>query len=111
MRSHCPAKFSTSAWERGSDKHAAHFRFENGRLAQISGTRELQQSIVGNAAPQKEGQARCQFEVADAVHRARRGIAFDPEYELRAGKNALQRARMPASNPPFLRIGPLQKSS
>ena len=56
---------------------------------------QVEQLVVGNAAPQEERQPRRQLDVADAdrPRRARRvgRIALDAEHELRAREDALQR--------------------
>ena len=54
---------------------------------------EREEFFVGNAAPQEEGEARSEFEIADAVSSIRRdvrGIALDAEHELGLEKDPLQ---------------------
>ena len=73
--------------------HAPDFSFEHHRLVQPAGDRHVQQLIVGNAAPQEEGQPRRQLEIADAIRRVRRDagrIRLDAEEEVGAHQHARQ---------------------
>src|SRR6185295_13513720 len=54
----------------GIGEHAPNFALKNRRPAEISGARELQQSIVGNRAPQEKRQPGCQLEIADTANGA-----------------------------------------
>ena len=70
--------------------HAAYLGLERARPAKAAGGRQVQQRLVGNAAPEKEGQARGELHVADRVGSAcpqAGGIAFDSVQEGRAGQD------------------------
>ena len=63
-------------------QHAAHLALEHRRLVELAPRREIEQLIVRNAAPQEEGEARRQVQIADAIRRAGRdagGITLDAE--------------------------------
>ena len=76
-------------------QHATHLPVERGRLPQLPAGRRSEQIVVGNAAPQEEGQTRRQLEIAHAVDVARAdtgGVALDPEQELGTDEHPLDRA-------------------
>ena len=92
--SHCPAKLLTSARDTGIRQHPADLPLAHGRILQPPARRRLQQLVVRDAAPEKEGQARRQLDVADAIHRARRQVrrvGLDPEHEVGTRQDELQR--------------------
>ena len=75
-------------------QHALHLLFENRRVLQLALAGEIQQLIVGNAAPQEERQARSQFQIVDAIRRAGHGIGrigLEAEQEFGARQNELER--------------------
>ena len=87
-------------------QHPAHLPLQLAGAAQLAALGRGQQRLVGDAAPQKEGQARGQLPVAEAVGGARprvRRIELEAEEELRAGQQPPQRgldARLePAARP------------
>ena len=100
--SHCAAKLVTIDAERGSfsirrtccSRTAAFFSWP--RAA------DVQQFVVGDAAPQKKREARGELEVADAEGEPSRicrpalsgveRVALDPEQKLRADQQPLERA-------------------
>src|SRR5205823_7431665 len=51
-------------------EHAAHLLLEHRRIPETALCRDLQQLVVGNAAPEKKRQPRRQLEVAQTVDRA-----------------------------------------
>ncbi len=55
-------------------EHAAHLVLQHSRRAQFSLNRDIQQFVVGNAAPQKERKSRSEFEIANPVRRSVRGV-------------------------------------
>src|SRR5262249_1293694 len=66
-----------------------------GWIAQLLPRREIQQLIVGNAAPQEEREPRCELEIGHAIRRSGRctfGIALDAEREERTRENAFEPA-------------------
>ncbi len=68
-------------------EHAPRLRLEHRGLAQPARLGEVEQLVVGDAAPQEEGQARRELEVADGVALPRRDpgrVALDPQHELGA---------------------------
>ena len=71
--------------------HAPHLRFEHARRAQPAGDRQVQQLVVGNAAPEEERQPARQLEIGDAMRRRRReapaGSLLRAEQERRTGEN------------------------
>ena len=76
-------------------EHPPHLLLEAGRRPQQAGAGRLDQLRVRTGAPQEEGQPRRQIVVGDAVgaRRRRRGCRrpFEPEDELRADEDRLQR--------------------
>ena len=67
---------------RGIGEHAAHLRVEGGLAAKLPALRRVQQFVVGNAAPQKEREARSQFRLRNFL-RAARGGAGRIEFEAK----------------------------
>ena len=68
-------------------QHAPHLALEHRRFAEIAPRGGIQQLLVGNAAPEEEGETRRQFEIADAIRSACRPagrLPFDAEQELGA---------------------------
>jgi hypothetical protein len=51
--------------------HPAHLLLEHGRILQPAGDREIQQFVVGDAAPEEEREPRRQREIADRIDGAR----------------------------------------
>src|SRR5262249_55565973 len=75
-------------------QHAADLLLQNGWIFQLALFRDGQNLVIGNAAPNEEGQPRCQFQIADSMNGSGgeiRGIAFEPENELRIGKHPAKR--------------------
>ncbi len=101
-RSHCPAKLVARLNERRSASIRARLLLELVRPAQPAANRDVQQLIVRDAAPQEEGEPRCQLEIGDAVYvsfarPARRsfsegGVRFDAEQKLRVDQHRAQRS-------------------
>ena len=64
-------------------------------VSQAPAVADLQQLLVRSRAPEEERQARREIEIADAVVLARphapRGVFLEPEEELRAREDRLQR--------------------
>ena len=54
----------------GVGQHAPHLLFENRRTGELSALGEVEQALVGNAAPQEERQARRDFQIAQALRQA-----------------------------------------
>jgi hypothetical protein len=74
-------------------EHATDLPLQDCRLAQPSGAGQIEQLIVGNAAPQEKGEARRQLEIADPIRRVRRSadrVPFDAEQELRTDQHGRQ---------------------
>ena len=75
-------------------QHAPHLLFQHRRILELALAGQGQQLIVGNGAPEKERQARRQFQIADAIRLVRRGvgrIGLKAENEFGAGQDALDR--------------------
>src|SRR4030095_3528333 len=75
-------------------QHSPHLLFEDGRLTQPASHCEVEQFVVWNAAPQKKGQTRSEFQIADAVRpigSSIRGIPLDPDQELRTRQDRPKR--------------------
>ena len=75
-------------------EHPSHLLLEHVRIPEPSARREVNQFVVGNAAPQEERQARGQREIADAMNRSGRKIRWrrlDPEKKLRADQESPKR--------------------
>src|SRR5579883_759941 len=74
-------------------KHAASLPFEHEGITQLALACDAQKLVVGNAAPQKEGKARGQIEIADAMSRRRTGsirVALGADKKFRACEEALE---------------------
>ena len=74
-------------------------------LPEASTDCQIEQLLVGHAAPQEEGQARREFEIGQAVRGSRRNvgrIAFDAEEEVRVGEDALDAELQPGVETPIL---------
>ena len=92
--SHWPVKLATSACGPRIRQHAPHLLLEHGWILQLALRGELDQFVVGNAAPQEERQPRRQLEIADAIALARRPVRqarFSAIDEFRIRQDALQR--------------------
>ena len=50
-------------------QHAPHLLFQHDRFGQLSALGEIEQALVGNAAPQKEREPRGDFEIAQSIGR------------------------------------------
>src|SRR5204863_7100082 len=71
-------------------EHSPHLPLEHAGLMELAANRSLEQLIVRDAAPQEEGKARRQRQIADAINRVRRrssGVLFDSEQELGADQD------------------------
>ena len=104
-RSHCPAKLSTSDEDRGSFHHPLDLPLEHGRVLEFALAGQRDEFVVRSAAPEEVGQARGQFQIADAVsfagtHAGR--SAFEPENEFHVQQCGLQRRSDPAVEGPVL---------
>ena len=75
--SHWPAKFVDERVGLRIGQHPPHLLLEHRRLVQLALRGEVEQLVVGNAAPEEERQPRRQLEIADAVHRAGRDARPD----------------------------------
>ena len=72
---------------------AANLPLEHGRIPEPVPACGLDQLVVGDAAPEKEREARRQLEVAETVgatDRQLRRLTLDAEHELRTGQHTLQ---------------------
>ena len=56
-------------------QHAPHLPIEHAGVVQLAANREIEQLIIGNAAPEEKRQARCELDVGKAV-RLRPACAF-----------------------------------
>ena len=75
-------------------EHAPDLPLEDRRVLEFAARGGIQQLVVGNAAPEKEGEARCQFEIGDAIDGIRRNvrrIALQAEQKSRADEQPLER--------------------
>ena len=74
------------AFARGSASMRRDLLFEHLRLASVRRARDVEQFVVGNAAPEEERQPRRQLEVADrdtpCPGASSGGILLDAEQEL-----------------------------
>ena len=106
--SHSSKKFVTSAVRaRGVGEHPPHLPLEDAGFAQFAADRQVEQLVVGDAAPQKERQTRREFDVGETIRRARRDagrIGFDPEQKIGADQHAA-RARRECRRRSFHRFG------
>ncbi len=50
-------------------QHAPHLLFQDCRSRELSALGQVEQAVVGNAAPQEKGQARGDFHVAQTIGR------------------------------------------
>ena len=79
-------------------QHPPDLALEHGRCVQLPLRRDVEQGVVRNAAPEEEGKARRELEIAHArdLHGLAlsdvEGLAFDSEKKLRADEQAFQRA-------------------
>ena len=88
-------------------QHALNLLLQHDRILQPAAFGEIEQLIVGNAAPQEKRQTRRELEVGDTVYvcfarLARRsfsggGILFDAEQEIRRDEHRLEGTLNPAS--------------
>src|SRR6185369_8614503 len=75
----------------GVREQPAHLRRSHQRIAQATSLREAEEPVVGNAVPEKERQARSERDV-DVVATLPVGVqTLDPEDELRADEETLER--------------------
>ena len=73
-------------------QHPPHFPFEDRRTSELFAFGQVEQPLVGHAAPQEERQPRSDLEIAQAVRRPRgRSIAIDAQQEVRVNEHALER--------------------
>ena len=78
-------------------EHAAHLLFEDRRLGELAALGEIEQPLVGNAAPEEERQPRCQLDVAQTAGRCRRRtcigrrIVLNAQQEIRVDQDPLER--------------------
>ena len=103
--SHCAAKFVHHGFRTRVGQHALDLLLQNLGLLQLAGGGDVQQLVVGDAAPQKERKARGQLEIADRVNgsgsRARR-IALDAIEKLRTDQQAFESPLDAEIEVPFL---------
>ncbi len=106
--SHCPAKLEMSASARGSASMRRTCCCEHSRILQPAPFRQVEQLVVGNAAPQEEREPRRELEIADADRpcpasrapdRARRGTGTPA---TRAAPRARAECRCRSRPPPPL---------
>ena len=97
----------TSACGLRVGQHAAHLRLEHRGLAQAPRRGQVEQRVVGHAAPEEERQARRQLDVADAIGRARRdgraGSSSTRKMNVGLASRRRSASWMPVSKLPFLR--------
>ena len=76
-------------------EHAPHLLIEDAaHRCSLPANRQIEQLIVGNAAPEKERQTRRELDIGQTIGGARRhrvGIGFDAEQEIRADQQPLER--------------------
>ena len=80
-------------------QHPTHLLLEDRGVLQFAPPREVEQLVVRDTAPQKEGQARREREVAHGTASARHHthrVALDSKDELRVGQHPLQRKLQPS---------------
>ena len=65
--SHWPAKFMTNWWARGSASMRLTCALQHRGVLQLALRRQADKLVIGNGAPQKEGQAAGQIQVTDAI--------------------------------------------
>src|SRR5690606_18421508 len=83
-------------------EHARHLGGKHLRPAELAALRDLEQLVVGDAAPDEERQAARELDVADGVGLAGRnalGLRFEPERERRAREYPAERELDPAFEP------------
>ena len=93
--SHCPAKFFTSSCERGSATMRRTCCSSTPGSAKLPLRGQADQLVVRTAAPQEERQARCQFQVADAIGLAGLDVGrtiFGAEHKFRMREDELEPA-------------------
>ncbi len=89
------AKWSTSAFERGSRSMRCTCRSSATGSFSVPANRRRSQLVVWNAAPEKERQPRGQVEIADAIGRTRSHacrLAFDAKQKAGSREDALESA-------------------
>ena len=106
-RIHCEAKLSMSDFDFGSASIRRVCCSSTAGLESSSGNGEVEQRVVGNAAPQEEGQARRKFQVGQADRR-RPGGRFAGTCSMRkmnCGSTSTRASArwIPISKPPSLR--------
>ena len=78
----------------GISQHPVHLLVERGRVAQLASSREIEELVVGNAAPHEERQPRRQLEIAQTIDGARcctDRIALDTKQKLGVDQDAFER--------------------
>ena len=74
-------------------QHPSHLLFQNVRIVEASLHGQLQQRLVGQAAPEKERQARRKLQIAQPIRFPVRitavGIAVDPQQEFGVDEDSL----------------------
>ena len=103
--SHWPAKLVDERLRARIGQHPPRLLLEHRRLVQLALRRQVEQLVVGNAAPEEERQARRQLEVADPIG----AVPAAPPAGANSVRNrndGLTRMRcsassMPASKPPL----------
>src|SRR5262245_29280533 len=81
------AKVRHQSARTGVGEHSTRLSFEHSGFFEFSRNGGIQQLIVRNTAPQEEGQARSQFQIADPIGGIRRDagrVSFDSEQKLGA---------------------------
>ena len=74
-------------------QHAKDLPFEHLGLAQLATLGQVEQLVVGDAAPEKERQPRGELDIRDSVGGLRRDagrVCLDPEEELRVDQDGAQ---------------------
>src|SRR5438132_1885162 len=72
-------------------QHSPHFFLESLWIAELTALGKVEQSLVRNAAPQEEGQARRDLDVAEAIDRLTLFcISMDPQQEIRIDQKTFE---------------------
>ncbi len=107
--SHCPAKFEIKRVGPRVGEHALHLLLQHGGISQPALLGQVEQLIVGNAAPEEKRQSRGQLDVAHRIGLAGRVALPDParcgtgNRETRAALRARAESRF-RSRPPSLKL-------
>ena len=88
-------------------QHSPHFSNKDRRVRQLTALGQREQAIVGDAAPEKERQARGEFDAVEPIRRLRRlkgRLPVDAQQEVRVDEHAFERELNSGIKRPRLRI-------